>query len=112
MKRTVLGGMAVVVAVGGLLAVLRVAECQSGKVTHCNFRKIKTGMTVVEAEAILGPGQEFSGRMHVPGETGPRLKGERFVRWEHTDGRDPDRTVWVGVRGAAICDTFYWERDL
>jgi hypothetical protein len=112
MKRIVLGAMAVVVALGGLVAVLRVAECQSGKVTLCNFMKLKTGMTVTEAEAILGPGQEYSKGMYAPGETGPRLKGERFVRWEHTDGRGCDRTVWVGVRGAAICGTFYWEKDL
>jgi hypothetical protein len=102
-----------VLAVGLLVGLHIQEECRSGKVTECNYEKVKIGMTVKEAEAILGPSQEI-GMEHVPGtRDGPVVSGERLFMWaKEVSSPMSSRAVWVGVRNGRICNKWYWEPSL
>ncbi len=89
-----------------VIAPLILAECRTGVISECNFEKIRLGMTVSEAEAILGSGQELEGKYVPYTDTGPVINGDRFFKWE---GGTTARAVWVGIRNGRICDKWYWE---
>jgi hypothetical protein len=114
MKRLAIGcalvGVLAVLLAIGLLALMAIAECQNGKVTRCNYDKVKAGMTVREAETFLGLSQESSEEW-VPSERRPEgvarvVSGDKYFHWEDkTTARD----VWVGVRNGKIINKWYWE---
>ncbi len=119
MKRLAIGcalaGVLAVLLAIGLLALMAIAECQNGKVTRCNYDKVKAGMTVREAEIFLGPSQESSEKW-VPSERSPDgiarvVSGDRYFKWEdkRIENGTPDRSVWVGVRNGKIINKWYWE---
>jgi hypothetical protein len=117
MRRLAIGSGSVVVlavlAVGLLVGLHIRDECRSGKITRCNYDKVKIGMTVKEAEAFLGPGDEVE-MESIPGtRDGAVVSGERAFRWaKGVPGPMSSRAVWVGVRNGKICSKWYWEPSL
>jgi len=109
MKRLVIGCASGVIVVALVAAFLFSTECRKGFLSECNYKKIKIGMTVGEAEAILGPSQELGWEWVPRSPDGPVISGERFFKWE--DGKT-GRKVWVGVRSGRICNQWYWEPSL
>ena len=65
------------------------APTNEKKVTKANFQKLKTGMTVEEVEAILGPGQELTADQFPAPRTRIQLRmkqsieaGAKALKWQ------------------------------
>jgi hypothetical protein len=112
MRRLAIGCLSVaglaVLVVGLLVGVHIREECTSGKVSECNYKKVKDGMTVKEAEAILGPSRQV-GMQYIPGtRDGAVVSGERFFMWaKGVPTPMSSRAVWVGVKNGKICSKWY-----
>jgi hypothetical protein len=113
MRRWAIGCASVAVLAVLVFGLYFLEECRSGKISECNYKKVEIGMTVKEAEAILGPSQEI-GMELVPGtQDGPVVRGERLFMWaKGVPTPMSSRAVWVGVRNERICSKWYWESSL
>lgn len=105
MKRCAIGALSVLLL---LPAYVIFAETRPGIVSPWNYGKIRSGMTVKEAEAILGASQEFDGSYVPSTRDGPVVRGQQFIHWEDKRGRE----VWVATKDGEICDQWYWEPSL
>jgi hypothetical protein len=109
MKRLAIGCASFALVGLVVITFLILAQCRRGVISECNYGKIRLGMTVSEAEAILGSGRELEGEYVPRTHTGPVISGDRFFKWE--DGTTA-RAVWVGIRSGRVCDKWYWEPSL
>jgi hypothetical protein len=103
---------AVLVALGASYLIF--VDCKPGQVTECNYRKIKAGMTVSEAERFLGPSEQRPADF-VPKALWPDgaivrvVSGDRLFTWrDEATGRE----VWVGVSDGKIRSHWYWQPSL
>jgi hypothetical protein len=88
-----------------LILLLPLACCVSCQDTctvfEWNYRyRIKVGMTLKQAEGILGPAT----KVDRPPETaqGPVIGGDEFYQW-----RNDDLAIYVGIRDGKVCDKFF-----
>ena len=91
----------------------------TGTFSHVNFERIRPGMSLAEAERILGsPGVEIheSELPHIvdwsvpvedPKRIRPVVAGEKYVRWELHDSK-----IIVSLRGGVVAEKWYWEPSL
>lgn len=109
MKRLAIGCASFALAALVAIASLALVQCRKGVVSECNYGNLTLGMTMGQAEAILGPCLELEGEFVPRTRTGPVVGGERFFRWEDVATA---RAVWVGVRSGKVCGKRYWEPSL
>ena len=85
--------------------------CPAKEVTYCNYEKLKIGMTLEQAEAILGkPGREMPANELPRGGGGvPVIQGDKFFEWK---GSQNGIKVFIGVKDGRICDMYYNEHSL
>ena len=90
-----------------LLAAVLFVYFSGSRISKRNYKRIENGMTVLEVEALLGPGTEVEKKC-IPKTTGmiPVVKGDRFYRWEDMEA---GTEIFIGLKDNVVCDKWYWE---
>lgn len=79
-----------------------------GPISERGLAKIKIGMTLAEAEAILGPGVQAERPLEEQGR-GLVIHGDHFYRWSNFKcGQE----IYLAFKNGKVCDKYYWEPSL
>ena len=92
------------------LCAIFLASCKSSPISKYNYEAVEIGMTLMQVEAILGPGQQIPAK-NLPTTTGmtPVVHGEQYFEWQD---KDADREIIVAFSRGKVCDKWYWEPSL
>jgi len=108
-KRALAGALLLLVLGVTVWMVFSVLLCPSG-MTEFNVRfRVRTGMTLGEVEAILGPGEPIkSSQVPLDYYNGPVVRGDTFYAWHPKDGTE----AVIGFKDRKVYEKWFWAPSL